>query len=179
MHAMAALMTPPGDSIIRRFMTTPNDSNCQPCGNRCRLPLMLTIVLLAILLFRGFRPAVEHVEQQPAEKTAQVATKPGGSSDVVTLALDFGDGRRQEFPAISWRTGMTVADLFHEVRGVSVTQKGTGTAAFVTGINGVENQRTAGKNWLYEVNGGSGDRSYAVYQLHPDDRVLWTFQPRR
>jgi hypothetical protein len=49
----------------------------------------------------------------------------------------------------------------------------------LTSINGVANEGAGGNNWTYEVNGRSGDRSYAVYELRAGDRVLWTFGPPR
>lgn len=74
---------------------------------------------------------------------------------------------------------MTVADLVGEGTGIEVTQTGTGQGALVTAIDGVASEGPEKNNWTYEVNGKSGDRSHAVYELHPDDRVLWTFGPQR
>ena len=74
---------------------------------------------------------------------------------------------------------MTVADLVGAARSIAVTQRGSGQGAFVTAIDGVANEGAEKDNWTYEVNGKAGDRSHAVYELHPDDRVLWTFGPQR
>jgi hypothetical protein len=62
---------------------------------------------------------------------------------------------------------------------LSVDQKGSGQAAFLTSIDGVANQGADGKNWTFAVNGQSADRSFAVYELRPGDHVLWTFGPGR
>ena len=97
----------------------------------------------------------------------------------VSLSIDFGDGRRQDFAALAWHEGMTVAELFGEAAGIAIIQKGAGPGAFLTTIDGVANEGADGNNWTYKVNGQSGDRSFAVHELRPGDRVLWTFGPRR
>jgi hypothetical protein len=97
----------------------------------------------------------------------------------ISLTIDYGNGRRTAFAAIEWHDGMTVADLMAAWTNVTVRQKGSGESAFVTAIDDIENQGADGKNWIYSVNGQAGDRSFAVYQLKPDDHVLWTFGPRQ
>jgi hypothetical protein len=74
---------------------------------------------------------------------------------------------------------MTVADAMKASSGVKISQKGSGQSAFVTSIDGVENQGADGQNWTYSVNGQMADRSYAVYELKPGDQVLWTFGARQ
>ena len=74
---------------------------------------------------------------------------------------------------------MTVADLLSSAPDVPITQQGTDQTAFLTGIFGVANEGAGGKNWTYEVNGEGADRSFAVYELHAGDRVLWSFAPPR
>lgn len=72
-----------------------------------------------------------------------------------------------------------MAELIAAANGIEVTQRGSGQGAFVTAIDGVANEGAEKNNWTYEVNGKSGDRSHAIYELHPGDRVLWTFGPQR
>lgn len=74
---------------------------------------------------------------------------------------------------------MTAADQLRAAPGVKLTQTGTGAAALLTAINDVSNEGADGNNWTYQVNDQSADRSFEVYELKPDDRVLWTFGPRR
>lgn len=160
-------------------MSSPSENACPARGNCCRFPLLLGFVLLALLLFRWFGPLGQESEQRPGGDGSASLANPDKASGKVSLSIDFGDGRQQDHPAISWRNGMTVADLLHEASELTISQKGTGATAFLTGINGRENAGADGKNWLYEVNGQVGDRSFAVYELRPGDRVLWTFRPRR
>jgi hypothetical protein len=46
-------------------------------------------------------------------------------------------------------------------------------------IDDTTNDRTGGRNfWTYSVNDVPADRSLAVYELRPGDRVLWKYGPR-
>jgi len=159
-------------------MENPSPTTCSACGPWWRLPLVLGFVLAAMVVWR----ATSMWEQPPANATSDGAAtgeSPDTASEHVSLAIDFGNGRRQEFEKLAWREGMTVADLVGEVRGIELTQRGTGQGAFVTAIGGVANEGAEKNNWTYEVNGKSGDRSFAVYELRPGDRVLWIFGPQR
>jgi len=60
-----------------------------------------------------------------------------------------------------------------------MVQKGSGESAFLTTIDGIENQGDAGHNWTYSVNGKHADRSFEIYKLEPGDQVLWTFGPQK
>ena len=42
-------------------------------------------------------------------------------------------------------------------------------------LNESHNQWEHGSNWTYKVNDVTADRSMAIYDLQPGDRVLWTF----
>lgn len=172
-------MTRAADFVIRNSMDSSCENGCSIAGSRCKLPLLLGLVLLAILVLRGFGPRVREIEKPPDVRSSTSPAPAGSANEIVSMTVEFGDGRRQEFAAIPWRSGMTVADLFLEVSGIVVIQEGTGEAAFLTGMNGIENMGAEGRNWIYEVNGQSGDRSFAVYEIHPGDRVLWTFRASR
>jgi hypothetical protein len=95
----------------------------------------------------------------------------------VSLAIDFGDGQQQTYDSIAWREGMTVRDLTRETRRdkLKLDVRGTGASAFLHNLDGVENEGADGRNWLYSVNGKPGDKSFAICELQPGDRVLWTF----
>lgn len=156
-------------------MENTSTTSCSACGSWWRLPLLLGLVLAAIVLSRGrgiWEAAPESGGNPPPESAAV-------TREHVSLGIDFGSGRRKDFDALAWHDGITVADLFGNALGMEVIQKGSGQGAFLTAIDGVANEGTDGNNWTYEVNGQSGDRSFAVYELRPGDRVLWTFGPRR
>ncbi|HVT27344.1 MAG TPA: DUF4430 domain-containing protein [Lacipirellulaceae bacterium] len=147
--------------------------SCNSCGAWWRLPLLLGFVLAAIVWsrMRSDREVPRGAVVQG--KSQMVADRP--SYQTVSLTVDFGDGRRKIVENIAWRNGMTVADVFSTSGAVAVTQKGTGASALLTSIDGVTNEGTDGRNWTYAVNGQVADRSFAIYQMQPGDRVLWTF----
>jgi len=136
----------------------------------------LGLVLAAIVWSRVRSPR----EETPGKNTDLPAPVANGvPRDTLKLSIDFGAARRKNFDAVAWHGGMTVADAMKASSGVTIAQKGAGQSAFVTSIDGVENQGADGQNWTYSVNGQIADRSYAVYELKPGDRVLWTFGARQ
>jgi hypothetical protein len=169
-------MTGPAFSAIRRLVENEPAKTCSACGSWWRLPLLLGLVLVAIVWSRvhGLR---EESPEKNIDRSDPVAN--GLPQEKVELAIDFGGGRRKNFDAVAWHGGMTVADEMIASSGVKITQKGSGQSAFVTAIDGIENQGANGQNWTYSVNGQIADRSFAVYELKPADRVLWTFGPRQ
>ena len=161
-------------------MDADSPKSCMNCGAWWRLPLALGVVLLAIVLFREYgglntpvKPAANNAAEEPD------VSHTASAHDKVSLTIDFGNGRRQDFDAVAWTKGMTVADLLGKASGLEVEQKGSGEGAFLTSINGVANEGAGGSNWLYEVNGQVADRSLAVRELKAGDRVLWRFGPPR
>jgi hypothetical protein len=148
--------------------------SCSPCGSWWRLPLLLGLVLAVMLLSRGR----SLWETKPNPRAAPNSAG-GPAFESVSLAIDFGNGQHKDLPSIAWREGLTVADLFNAAPGVFIKQKGSGQGALLTAIDDVANEGADGKNWTYDVNFKDADRSFAVYELHPGDRVLWTFGSRR
>jgi hypothetical protein len=149
---------------------------CSRCGPWWRLPLLLTLVFVAIVcsqLARLRHEPPENSSNRPAPITD------GKPEQKIELTIDFGGGKRKNFEAIAWHADMTVADAMNASSGLNIAQKGAGESAFVTAIDGAENQGSDGMNWTYSVNGKIADRSFAVYELKPGDRVLWTFGSRQ
>lgn len=169
-------MTGPPFSAIRRPVENEPLKTCSACGAWWRLPLLLGLVLAAIIWSR-----VQSSRETPANKSVELpeTIAIGDPRPRVELSVNFGGGRRTNFAAIAWHDGMTAADLMNAWPNVRITQKGTGESAFVTAIDDVENQGADGQNWTYSVNDQIADRSFAVYKLKADDRVLWTFGPRQ
>jgi hypothetical protein len=131
--------------------------------------------LAAIMLSRG--AGLWDAAPQKRDTAASESAHP--AREHVSLSIDFGNGRQRDFDSLAWHEGMTVADLIGEAPGIEVTQRGSGQGAFLTAVDGTANEGAEGSNWTYEVNGQSADRSFAVYELAPNDRVLWKFGPQR
>lgn len=155
------------------------DSSCRSCGPWWRLPLLLALVLAGVWLVSG-RGSLQEAEPQGniGEHTAKEVVELGKA---VSLAIEFGNGNRTELPPIAWREGMTIQDAMRETFGndARFRVRGTGESAILLSIDGVANDGASGRNWTYTVNDVSGDRSFAIYELEPGDRVLWTFGAQR
>jgi hypothetical protein len=137
------------------------------------MPLLLALVLLAMLLMRD--RGVRDVNSEPENGSSSAPVSK--TTEQVSLAIDFGDGRQKQYKPIAWREGITVRDLTRETprsdRQLDV--QGSGVSAFLASLDGFANEGAGGRNWTYTVNGQRGDRSFAVYELRPGDQVLWTF----
>jgi hypothetical protein len=148
-----------------------------------RLPLLLAVVLVAIIAARmsqvqerspaSFDGAGDAAAPQPADAT--------GKS--VSLVIQFGDGRERIFDAVAWRPDMTVDDLMTAARelpgGITYRVGGERDMKMLVGIDEIVNEWGGGRNWTYQVNDVPADRSLAVYELQPGDRVLWTYGRRQ
>lgn len=155
-----------------------DESSCSTCRCGWRLPLLLLGVLLAIVAYRAWQPAESPGNSEPTHVAGQPAGASSPREQGVTLTVDFGDGDRREFPAVAWKQGMTVADMMAQLP-LRIVQKGSGAAAFLVSINSRANAEVESRYWTYEVNGRAGDRSFAVCELQPGDRILWSFGSRR
>ncbi|MGD9636867.1 MAG: DUF4430 domain-containing protein [Pirellulales bacterium] len=140
-----------------------------------RLPLLFILVLVAIIVVRTSRQPVRDSRQGDSRRADAVTVE----GKTVALAIDFSDGRRREFDAVPWHPGMTVDDLMtaasRNPEGIRYTVSGDGQLTLLGSIDGVANQLGGGRNWIYRVNDKLADRSLAIYELKPGDRVLWTF----
>jgi hypothetical protein len=156
-------------------MDTPLRGPASAIRFRWRLPILLAVVLAAMLAWRGGGL----LPTENAKRPPRPAPADNSSGKTVLLTVDFGKGENKELIAVPWRVGMTVADLMNSPSNISISQKGSGQGALLTSVNNVSNQGADGKNWTFEVNDHEADRSFAVYELRPGDRVLWTFGLRR
>jgi hypothetical protein len=151
-------------------------ATCKSCGPWWRLPLLLAVVLAAVWLLRdrGLLRDDPNAGQPGRESAPADVIDPGSA---VSLAINFGNGNRTVFPPIPWREGMTIQDVMQATfrNEARFEVRGSGKAAFLQSIDGVANEGADGKNWTYTVNGESGDRGFAVYEVAPGDQVLWTF----
>jgi hypothetical protein len=155
-------------------MESATPESCGSCGPWWRLPLMLVFVLMGVYLARVYGLRDDAPKQANDESTATAE-----AANQVTLVIDFGDGRLQQHDNIRWHKGMTIQDIFRSQPNMKLIQRGAGQSAFLTAIDGVANEGADGRNWTYAVNGKLGDRSFAIYELQPGDRVLWSFTAQK
>lgn len=152
-----------------------NDPSSSDKQNRSwwRLPLLLALVLAAVFMLRdrGVR------EESPASENQAPPASVSPSGQTVSLTIDFGETNKTEYEPIAWREGMTILDVMREAQNPKLPLKivGSGDSTFLVAIGDIQNEGTAERNWMYSVNGKVGDRSFAVYELQPNDQVLWIF----
>lgn len=163
----------PSDDPFRRPRTGPWEPN--PWW---LFPLFLAALVAAVVLLGRDpdRPAAGRPDEAP---TATWTPLPAPAGEQVALTIDFGNGARREFDALPWREGMTVGDAMAAARefqpAIAYTQRGTAAGAFLTSLEGVANEGSDGRNWLYRVDDLPGESSFAVHPLAPGQRVLWIF----
>ncbi len=101
--------------------------------------------------------------------------------DTVRLVIDYGDGISKTISNLAWAKGNTVLDAMKAAtarrHGISFSYTGSGASAVLTKIDDVANEGGSGKkkNWQYWVNSVYGNRSFATFQLHAGDVILWRF----
>lgn len=118
---------------------------------------------------------------QAGEGDLPKGVKPTG--EAVRLVIDFDDGFEKHY-RLAWKESMTVLDALKAAearqRGIVVQVRGSGDMAMVTSIDaqaneGGDGEGGNGRNWIYRVNGELADKSCGVYEVRPDDVIMWTF----
>lgn len=157
-----------------------SDVNLNTSKSWWRLPLLLAIVLAAIVAAR-LAGCGEEEHSGGAAGKAPPAADPEGRT--VSLTIQFGDDRERQFDAIPWHAGMTVDDALlvasRTLDGITYDVRGYKERALLVKIDQTENEGGGQRNWLYAVNGAKPEKSFAIYELQPGDRVLWVFGHER
>ncbi|MEW6454639.1 MAG: DUF4430 domain-containing protein [Pseudomonadota bacterium] len=110
--------------------------------------------------------------------THEAAAQP---AQTVHLAVDYGDGVMKTISDIPWTKGLTVLDVMNAAKtrphGITFEFRGSGSSAFLTKIDDLTSQGggVLKKNWQFWVNAAYGNRSFGVYEVQPQDTVLWRF----
>ena len=139
-------------------------------GAWCRL-LVLAMVLAVV-------PALASAQESKANTKKANTQQSSANSKVVRLVIDFNDGSLKTY-RIDWEEGKTLEHYLKSAskhpRGIKMATRGSGPTAFLTSIDGLENQGASGKNWIYRINGELGTKSFALIKPKRGDRVLWKF----
>lgn len=103
-----------------------------------------------------------------------------GGAPTVRLVVDYGDGVAKTIDGLAWAERSTILNAMKAAaarpHGISFSYSGSAATAVMTRIDDVQNLGGAGKkNWQYWVNAAYGNRSFAVFELHAGDVVLWRF----
>lgn len=157
------------------------------CGGRSLPWVLLVAAAIVGALLAAFRQRSSGDVEAPTTADAVVdaaaaswtpAPRPNG--ETVALVIDFGNGARREFAALAYRDGMTVGDLMRQARDfrppIRFATKGEGEMSFLTSLENVGNEGGGGRNWLYSVDGKTGEMSFEICPLTPGAAVLWEFR---
>ncbi len=101
-----------------------------------------------------------------------------GVSVTVDLTIDFNGQAGNKTVAVPCSGDSTVFSTLERAMNMGDLEfesSGRGESAFVISIDDVENQRAAGDNWTYRVNGELADRGCGVYDIQPGDQIMWHF----
>ncbi len=101
----------------------------------------------------------------------------------VKLIVDYGDGVEKHFTSLPWKEGLTaygaLEQASHSTHGISFEAKdyGDSIGRLVTRIDDLASEKggTAGRNWIYEVNGQMAKRACDKQTVQAGDVVSWTF----
>ena len=129
---------------------------------------LLTIGLITISVISG-------CDSGPGTKTADTPKREIGTVD---LAVDFGKDKKPLSIAVVCSEDSTVLSTLeraHNMKELELEFRGSGETAFVESINGVKNEGAGGNNWIYRVNGKTGDKSAGIYKVDPSDKISWQF----
>lgn len=102
-------------------------------------------------------------------------------AQTVRLVIDYGDGTIRTFTELPWKKGATVLDAMNAAkahpRGIDFAYTGSGATGFLTEIDKLRNQGAGSgrKNWLFWVNTGLGDRSFAIFEVQALDVIFWRY----
>jgi len=128
---------------------------------------LAAIGFVALFIFSG-------CDGGPKTKTADSEREIG----TVDLAVDFGSEKKPIAVAVVCSEDSTVLSILeraHNTKDLDLKFRGSGETAFVESIDGVKNEGAGGKNWIYRINGKTGDKSAGIYEVDPGDTVSWTF----
>ncbi len=167
-------MNPPG--------TADPASGQTPRPNSWTLAIVLVLAMALFGALTLYRPGLGGLSTTSTDSTAKEnwspSTRPAGQT--VSMTIDFGNGARREFAALAYRDGMTVGDLMRQARDfrpqIRFALKGEGEMSFLTSLENVANEGGGGRNWLYSVDGKTGETSFEVCPLTPGAAVLWEFR---
>src|SRR3954466_13471281 len=99
----------------------------------------------------------------------------------VHLIVDYGDGSMKAINDIPWTKNLTVLGMMNlakaHPRGITFEVRGSGSSVFLTKIDDLasEGGGAGRKNWQFWVNAAYGNRSFGVYEVQPQDTVMWRY----
>jgi hypothetical protein len=147
------------------------------------LPLLLLIALaIASAALMAWRPEAKQASTGGPNFGAELGSwtpPPAADSLTFSLTIDYGNGERRQFDALPWSESMTVGTALRAAKefrpGVDFTQQGQGAMALLTSLDGVANDSTVGRFWIYDVDGHPGEVSFEKQPVAAGQQVRWKY----
>lgn len=117
----------------------------------------------------------------PGCRNQQSNLAPKTSTIEITMSIEF-QGRQDDLEfVLIFESGASVFEVLQKAQENGLLEfknSGRGETAFVNSINGVDNERAAGSNWLFFVNNELANSGSDVIKLKDGDRVTWRFSSK-
>ena len=133
------------------------------------------VPILFVLLFGSCSGSPDGERVDPGAGSREAAEIVGSVIVEVQFQRDSVTDLSTTVPCSNQSTVLGVLQEACRRSGREVVSRGQGETAFVTSIGGIENQRSAGDNWIFTVNGELADRSCDAFGVVPGDVVVWRF----
>jgi len=95
------------------------------------------------------------------------------------LTIDFGDGKKSASWPLNCPPETTVLKAMQRAQQaelLKLTASGSGEMAFVSAINGIENEGGNGKHWIFYINNEIAKRGCGAVVIQPFDEIDWRFE---
>ena len=126
--------------------------------------------LISVLAISLSVTGCDSSKELPAELQRDIGT--------VSVEVDFGSDKRAKSIDVVCSPESTVLlslERAQNLKRLKFESRGAGETAFVTAIDGVKNEGSDGKNWIYRVNEKLGDKSAGIFAVSPGDKISWSF----
>lgn len=134
------------------------------------ISIISKLVILALVFYAGFVIGTDRAEKRISEERIL-------QEGEVSLSLDFGDGRVEEFPSIGISGDENVFDVLL-LSGAEVEYQDFGgdMGIFIETIEGVgQRPEDKGKWWQFWVNGEYAQVGASSHKINPGDEIMFRF----
>ena len=114
-------------------------------------------------------------DSPPQRLPAEAGSTMGGACELVVRFNGRATDQQFFVACPDPATVLTILEKAERAQQIEFSVSGSGDTAFITSIGGVENEKGAGDNWIYQVNGKLGDKSSGVFGVQPGDVIQWSF----
>jgi len=101
------------------------------------------------------------------------ASVPEAAGGTIAVVFSFGDERPEIVREVAVDQPRTVEAVMRKIDAPAIELSGSGTTAFVRSIEGLET--TAGRGWLYEVDGQWAERGIGQTTVSPGSEIRWRY----